>query len=103
MTESSAHASVPASPARLVKSRRLDTTEFQGELILMNLDSQQVLMLNAAGLALWNGLEIVDTRDAAVALVQEALPAMDPQEIERGVDTLIASLLEGGYLSEMPA
>jgi hypothetical protein len=98
MTESSQ----PTGEPRLVKSPHLDMEEFEGELILMNLESRQVLMLNSAGLALWHGLETVQTRGAARELVKEALPSADPKDVERGVDELIARLLEGGYLREIP-
>jgi hypothetical protein len=98
MTEISEH----TDQMRLVKSVHLDVDEFEGELILMNLESQQVVMLNAAGLALWHGLEKVPTRRAAIELVTEALPSVDPGETERGVDALINRLVEGGFLREVP-
>jgi hypothetical protein len=94
--------SEPTHQMRLVKSLHLDVDEFEGELILMNLESQQVLMLNAAGLALWQGLEAAPTRRAVIELVKEALPSVDPGEVERGVEALINRLVEGGFLREVP-
>ena len=38
----------------------------------------------------------------SIELVKEALPSVDPGEIECGVDALINRLVEGGFLREVP-
>jgi Coenzyme PQQ synthesis protein D (PqqD) len=89
------------SESRLVKARDLDTDELNGELVLLKLYPQRTIMLNAAGLALWQGLDAVDTRREAIELVKEALPAMDPGEVERAVEKLLDELVSSGFLIEM--
>jgi len=85
---------------RLVKAGGLDTDELNGELVLAKLHPQNIVMLNAAGLAMWQGLDAVHTRSELIDVVREALPAMDGAEIERSVGKLIDDLVAGGFLVE---
>ncbi len=91
--------SVESEP-RLVKMRGLDTDELNGELVLSRLHPRHTIMLNSAGLALWRGLDAVDTRREAIEVVKEALPAMDPNEVESAVGKLLDDLMSGGFLTE---
>ena len=91
---------MPNSEPRLVKAGNLDTDELNGELVLMKLHPRRIILLNPAGLALWRGLDAVDTRAEVVELVKEALPGMDAQEVERAVGQLLNELVEGGFLTE---
>lgn len=86
---------------RLVKAGNLDTDELNGELVLMRLHPRRIILLNPAGLALWRGLDAVDTRGEVVELVKEALPALEAQEVERSVGQWLDELVEGGFLTEM--
>jgi hypothetical protein len=86
------------SEPRLVKAANLDSDELNGELILHKLNPQRVIVLNAAGLALWRGLDLGGTRSGAIELVQEALPHLDPESVARDVGKLIDDLLAGGFL-----
>jgi len=86
---------------RLVKARGLDTDELNGELVLIKLHPQRTIILNAAGMALWQGLDAVDTRAEAVSLVKEALPAMEPEEVKRAVEQWLDELVAGGFLTEV--
>ncbi len=89
-----------AGERRLVKASGLDTDELNGELVLAKLHPQNIVMLNAAGLAMWRGLDAVNTRSELMEVVKEALPAMDAAEIERSVGKLIDDLVAGGFLAE---
>ncbi len=77
-----------------MKAGNLDADELNGELVLMKLHPRRILLLNPAGLALWRGLEVADTRGEVVELVKEALPGMDAQEVERTVGQLLDQLVE---------
>ena len=94
---------MPNSEPRLVKAGNLDTDELNGELVLMKLDPRRIILLNPAGLALWRGLDAVDTRAEVVELVKEALPGMEAQEVERSVEQLLDELVQGGFLTETAA
>jgi hypothetical protein len=81
----------------LTKSRALEIDEFEGDLILMNVKTGAALMLNPAGLALWESLDPT-TRSAAIDLVHEAMPESPRQLIEASVGQLFDDLLAGGFL-----
>jgi len=85
---------------RLVKAPDLDTDEVQGELVLTRLNTSRSVILNAAGLALWRGLDLVGTRSGANEMVQEAFPDKDPGAVEKEVNRLIDDLIQRGFLSE---
>jgi hypothetical protein len=89
-----------AGDPRLVKADGLDTDELNGELVLAKLHPQSIVMLNAAGLAMWRGLDAVNTRSELIEVVKEALPTMGAAEIERSVGKLIDDLIAGGFLIE---
>jgi hypothetical protein len=84
---------------RLRKAKNLDCDQLKDELILMKIPGR-VIMLNAAGRALWQGFDIVETRTDAIQIVREAFPEMDSDEAERSVNQLIDDLLDGGFLVE---
>lgn len=94
---------MPNSEPRLVKAGNLDADELNGELVLMKLHPRRIILLNPAGLALWRGLDAVDTRADIVELVKEALPGMEAQEVERSVEQLLNELVQGGFLTETAA
>jgi hypothetical protein len=83
---------LPGSELRLVKAGNPDTDELNGELVLMKLHPRRIILLNPAGLALWQGLDGVDTRAEVVELVKEALPAMEAQAVERSVERCSTNL-----------
>lgn len=85
---------------RLVKAPDLDTDEVRGELVLTRLGMPASVILNAAGLALWRGLDLVGTRSGANEMVQEAFPDKDPSAVEQEVNRLIDDLIRRGFLSE---
>jgi len=85
----------------VIKARNLDVDELEGELIILNVRSQQIIMLNAAGLELWKGLDVVNTRSAAMGSIKEALPEVAPDTVEQSITKLIEDLLRGGFLKEV--
>jgi len=85
---------------RLVKAPDLDTDEVRGELVLTLMRTPAKVILNAAGLALWRGFDLVGTRSGANEMVQEAFPDKDPEAVEQEVNRLIDDLIRRGFLSE---
>ncbi len=81
-----------------VKSKVVDTDVFDGELILMNLETREVLVLNEAGRILWDAIDLLKTREELTDLMREAMPQIQSSQIETSLDDVFAKLLKGGFL-----
>jgi len=86
----------------LRKSQNIDVDEFDGDLILMNLDTRQVLVLNESAHVLWSALDLIDTRGDLLALLQEAIPDAQTSTLEAALDSILGTLLSGGFLQPTP-
>ena len=86
----------------LRKSQNIDVDEFDGDLILMNLDTRQVLVLNESAHVLWSALDLIDTRGDLLALLQEAIPDAQTSTLEAALDSILGTLLSGGFLHSSP-
>jgi hypothetical protein len=82
----------------LLKSKDVDSDIFDGELILMNLETRQVLVLNEAAKILWSAIDILNTRDGLLDLLREAMPNMNSSQLETSLDEILGTLLTGGFL-----
>lgn len=81
-----------------VKSEVIDSDVFGGELILMNLETREVLVLNEAGSILWAAIDLVKTREELINLLREAMPQMQSSQIETSLDGVLGKLLKGEFL-----
>ena len=86
----------------LKKSPNIDVDEFDGDLILMNLDTRQVLVLNESAHVLWSALDLIDTRGDLLALLQEAMPDARTPTLEAALDHSLGTLVSGGFLLSTP-
>ncbi len=84
--------------AALRKGTAVDEDVIDGDLILMNLDTRQVTILNAAARVLWEAVEDFPTRDDLMGLLREAFPERPAAELERELDAVLGTLTEQGFL-----
>lgn len=84
----------------LVKAEAIDADRFDGELILMNLETRQVVVLNEAGDVLWSAIDSLPHRGALLELMSEAFPDRTADELGASLDSILEALLEGGFLRE---
>jgi Coenzyme PQQ synthesis protein D (PqqD) len=82
----------------LSKSQNIDVDEFDGDLILMNLDTRQVLVLNESAHILWTALDVINTRGGLLALLQEAMPDTETPVLEAALDGILGTMVSGGFL-----
>jgi len=76
-----------------VAARRVDD-----RVVLVNLQTNHIFSLNATGSRVWELLDVARSRDELVAALQKEFE-VDPQELERETDTLLASLEEASLVS----
>jgi hypothetical protein len=82
----------------LLKSKTVDSDIFDGELILMNLETRQVLVLNETASILWTAVGLLTTREELLDLLQEAMPQIHSSQVETSLDEVLDALLRGGFL-----
>jgi hypothetical protein len=69
------------------------------DLILMNLDTRQVTILNAAARVLWDVVDEFPTRGELLTMLRDALPDRPGAEVEQGLDEVIGTLTAQGFLA----
>jgi ABC-type amino acid transport substrate-binding protein len=82
----------------LLKSKNVDADMFDGDLILMNRDTHQVLVLNQTAEILWSAIDLLNTRDGLLDLLREAMPAIPSPQLAASLDDILDALLRGGFL-----
>lgn len=80
------------------KAKNIDADVFDGDLILMNLETRQVLVLNETANILWMAIDLLDTRGGLLDLLREAMPDKDVPELESSLDSILGALVGGGFL-----
>lgn len=81
------------------KCAHIDVDTFDGDLLLMNLTTREVLVLNEAAGVLWAALDLFSKRDELLDLLQEALPNINPEEREASLASVLQSLEAGGFIT----
>jgi hypothetical protein len=88
---------------RLVsKAPDVDQDRLGDELILMQLRTLEVRVLNDVGAILWEALDAFGTEDELVGLLVEARPESEPPVHRAHVADFLAGLEQGGYLQLQP-
>jgi hypothetical protein len=80
------------------KANNIDADVFDGDLILMNLETRQVLVLNETANVLWTAIDQFHTRTDLLDLLREAMPDQDAAQLESSLDAILGALLGGGFL-----
>ena len=79
------------------RAASFDQEELDDELIVMELDSQAIVTLNATGRLIWDILDEASTRAEIQALLGDAFPDVDADsltsDIQAVLDTLVAARL----------
>jgi coenzyme PQQ synthesis protein D (PqqD) len=87
------------SEVTLRKGSAIDEDVIDGDLILMNLDTRQVTILNAAARVLWDVVDEFPTRGELLTMLRDALPDRPGAEVEQGLDEVIGTLTAQGFLA----
>ncbi len=69
-----------------------DHEEFEDELVVMELESQAVVTLNATGRMVWEALESVTTLDQIDELLRGIFPDIDTDTLRRDIQSVLDTL-----------
>lgn len=83
----------------VTKSKNIEADEFDDDLILMNLATRQVLVLNAAAKILWQAMDEFPSGDDLLALLTEAMPNLSRDEAAAALGELLAKLAADDFLT----
>ncbi len=86
-------------PVRISKNDNIDVDSFDNEIILMNLISRQVLVMNEAAGVLWSALDSIDQHDDLLDLLVESMPSVEREACSDSLTQLIGALAEGGFVT----
>ncbi len=76
-----------------------DHEEFEDELVLMEIESQAVVTLNATGQMVWDALEGGATLEEIGDLFQRGFSDADPEAVRRDIQGVLDTLLTAGLAS----
>lgn len=86
-------------PVRISKNDNIDVDSFDTEIILMNLVSRQVVVMNEAAGVLWSALDSIDQQDDLLDLLVESMPSVERGACSNSLSQLIGALTEGGFVT----
>lgn len=86
---------------KLVLAPHVFAREFEGELVLLDLDGGEYFGLDAVGATIWRSLGTTGTLDAAVAAVVAEFDVAEPRARE-DVAALVAELEHRGIVQREP-
>jgi hypothetical protein len=86
----------------ITKAQNIDVDEFDDDLILMHLDTRQVLVLNAAAKVLWQAMDVFNDRSELLGLLTEAMPQLAPGEAAAALTEMVDKLSANGFLRVEP-
>lgn len=89
-------------PKRLVRNPAVSDTEVDGEIFLVEPDTQEVVYLNALASALWRYLATPRARDDIVQVFAAAFPDVRRARLLRDLATSIAALQRRGLIVALP-
>jgi len=82
----------------LLKAEGIVEDLFDDELILMALESRQMIVLNEGGRIVWEALDQIRNPADLIEMATRALPEFDHGEVERAIGSVIGQLIERGFL-----
>lgn len=83
---------------RYRKETEVDEDPIADDLILMHLVTRKVVIVNETCRVLWDAIEAFPTRSELLDLLREALPEHPETELAAGLDSMLDSLVTGGFL-----
>jgi hypothetical protein len=87
----------------ITKAGNIDVDEFDDDLILMNLETRQVLVLNAAAKILWQAMDVFTDPADLLGLLTEAMPQLSAADADAALAEMVGKLSAGGFLRVEPA
>ena len=78
------------------RAQHYECEELEGELVIMERDSQAMVTLNPAGRLVWESIERPITLDELEALFREAVPNIGEDTIRHGIRAVRDALVEAG-------
>jgi hypothetical protein len=86
-----------ADDARLARTEGLVASDFNGEVVILSIESGHFFHLNATGTRIWSLLDTPITLAALCAAMRERF-AVDADECRRSVTEFVQGMLERGLL-----
>ncbi|MBF0679275.1 MAG: PqqD family protein [Devosia sp.] len=90
-----------APAAEFIRSAGVQVREVDGEVFAVDPESEEIFRLNAIAAIVWDMFGEPTSLEAAVELLAEAYPDQDQEVIRRGVERLMAALLERGLIGPL--
>lgn len=84
---------------RYRRNPAVSETELDGEIFLVEPESEEVFYLDAMGAGLWRLLAAPQSIKEAVTVYQAAFPDIDRQTVENDLRTALQTLLERGLVA----
>ena len=84
---------------RYRRNPAVSETELDGEIFLVEPESEEVFYLDAMGAGLWRLLAAPQSIEEAVTVYQAAFPDIDRQTVENDLRTALQTLLERGLVA----
>ncbi|MGN7613360.1 PqqD family peptide modification chaperone, partial [Magnetococcales bacterium HHB-1] len=82
----------------LKKAQNIESEILDDELILMNISNRRVTALNATAQVLWQALDLFQTPEELLTLLEEALPDQSRETLEASIEEMLNSLVEQEFL-----
>lgn len=87
---------------RYRRNPEVSVTELDGEVFLVEPDSQEVFYLDAMGAGLWRLIAEPQSLQEAVAVYLAAFPDADPETVESDLQAALRTLLDRGLAVAVP-
>ena len=88
--------------ARYKQNPTVSETELDGEIFLVEQESEEVFYLDAMGAGLWRLIASPQSLEEAVLVYQAAFPDADRQTVENDLRAALQTLLDRGLVIVMP-
>ena len=89
-------------PVRYERNPAVSATELDGEIFLVEPESEEVFYLDAMGAALWRLIAVPQSLEEAIAVYQAAFPGTDRQTLEIDLRAALQSLADRGLAVVVP-
>ena len=83
---------------RFARSDRIEEEEFDGDRVLLHMDTRKVIVLNATAAVMWQALAWRVTRAELLDLLKEAHPESSTSELEESLSQTLAILHKESFL-----
>lgn len=89
-------------PVRYQRNPAVSETELDGEIFLVEPETEEVFYLDTIGAGLWRLIAVPQTLDETVAVYQTAFPDADRKTVEKDLRAALQTLLDRGLVVVVP-